>query len=356
MGFINRRNYDHSTGSKTAVLLVNLGTPEAPTAAKLRPYLRQFLSDPRVVEIPRLLWLLILHGIILRVRPKKSAHAYASIWQDGGSPLAIHTKALTQGVDAKLGEHYLIDYAMRYGQPSVSNQIQSLIDRGTERLLVLPLYPQYSCSTTASVVDAVADDFTKRRWLPELRVINQYHDDPRYITALADSVRQYQATHGSGELLLFSFHGTPQRYLLDGDPYHCQCQKTARLVAEELGLTSDQYQVTFQSRFGKAQWLQPYTDKTLMALPTQGTKHVQVICPGFSADCLETLEEIKVENKEYFIEAGGERFDYIDCLNSSDAHIQLMSDLIKQHTQGWPESVDRNNTASLANATSDNRP
>ncbi len=348
MAFINRRNYDHATGSKTGVLLVNLGTPEAPTAAKLRPYLREFLSDPRVVEIPRLLWLAILHGVILRIRPKRSAHAYASIWTEQGSPLAVHTKALTRKVSDKLGDKAIVDFAMRYGSPSVSSQIDSLINQGAERLLVLPLYPQYSCSTTASVIDAVGNDFRQRRWLPELRTIHQYHDDPNYIQAVADSISDYRQQHGAADLLLFSFHGTPQRYLLDGDPYHCQCQKTARLVAEKLGLSKDEYKVTFQSRFGKAQWLQPYTDATLKSLPTLGTKSVQVVCPGFSADCLETLEEIKVENRDYFLAAGGERFEYIDCLNSSDTHVELMTQLIEQHTQGWPITVDRSGTADRA--------
>ena len=348
MRFINRRNYDHSTGSKTGVLLVNLGTPEAPTAAKLRPYLREFLSDPRVVEIPRLIWMIILHGIILRIRPKRSAHAYETIWTEQGSPLAVHTSALTDKVATKLADYAIVKYAMRYGKPSVSNQIQAMIDEGAERLLVLPLYPQYSCSTTASVIDAVAADYQKRRWLPELRTIHQYHEHPAYIEALANSIREYRESNGSSDLLLFSFHGTPQRYLMDGDPYHCQCHKTARLVAEHLNLSKDEYRVTFQSRFGKAPWLQPYTDATLKQLPNDNIKSVQVICPGFSADCLETLEEIKVENRDYFIEAGGDRFEYIECLNSSEAHVSLMTKLITEHTQGWPTTIDRSETAGRA--------
>lgn len=339
MKYMGRTNFQHGERGKVGVLLLNLGTPDAPTTPALRRYLAEFLADPRVVEVPRLLWRIILHGVILRIRPSRSAKAYASVWTEQGSPLLVHTKAQAEGVEAKLkaswGEDIEVAFGMRYGNPSVSSAIDQLIAKGVRKLLVLPLYPQYSGSTSASTFDAVARDFMQRRWLPDFRFISHYHEDMGYIKAVANSIRAYQQEHGTPDKLVFSYHGVPKRYLLNGDPYHCECYKTTRLVAEELGLSKDQYMTTFQSRFGREEWLTPYTDETLKSLPSQGVKSLQVVCPGFSSDCLETIEEIDEENREYFMEAGGEHFGYIECLNASDAHIEVLTDLLQRNLQGW---------------------
>ncbi|MDO9449305.1 MAG: ferrochelatase, partial [Rugosibacter sp.] len=284
----------HGDARRTAVLLVNLGTPDAPTASALRRYLKQFLWDPRVVEIPRALWWLILHGIILTLRPAKSAAKYAKIWLEEGSPLRVHTERQAKLLQGLLGQRGHMDikiaWAMRYGNPSISHTLDQLKQKGVERVLVFPLYPQYAASTTASVMDDVADWVKRTRNPPELRFIKQYPNHPGYIAALAASVREHWMMHGRGERLIISFHGLPQRSLLLGDPYFCWCQKTGRLLAETLGLTADDYLITFQSRFGKAKWLQPYTQPTLEKLARDGVARVDVICPGFVADCLETLE------------------------------------------------------------------
>ncbi len=342
-------DYSHNTAATTGVLITNLGTPDAPTPKALRNYLREFLWDPRVVEIPRPIWWLILHGIILRTRPGKVAQTYASVWTDEGSPLLAISRqqhrALEETFQAEGLGHLKFALGMRYGNPSIPSALKELREAGVQRLLVLPLYPQYSGSTTASTFDAVTRELQSWRWVPELRFITHYHDDPDYIQALASSIREYQQTHGSPEKLLMSFHGVPKRYLVQGDPYHCECHKTARLLAEELQLTEDQWQISFQSRFGKAEWLKPYTDKTLKEWGKQGIKNVQVICPGFSADCLETLEEIKVENRDYFLAAGGEQLQYIPALNDSPDHIAALANLIKRHLQGWPEKADDDTTA-----------
>lgn len=331
--------FQHNQVGKIGILVTNLGTPEAPTAKALRPYLKQFLSDPRVVEVPRLLWWCILNGIILNTRPAKSAHAYSNVWTDAGSPLALYTKAQAEGLRALHNdESVVVDWAMRYGQPSLSSVIQKMQDQGVRKLLVLPLYPQYSASTTASTFDALAEDFTKRRWIPELRFITSYFDHPLYITAIANSIRKHWQKEGRSDKLIFSYHGVPLRYLHSGDPYHCQCLKTTRLVAEALELEPQQFMSCFQSRFGREEWLRPYTDETLKSLPSKGVKSVAVICPGFSSDCLETIEEINMENREYFEEAGGESYHYIPALNASDEHIQFLNQLIQQHMQGW--SID----------------
>lgn len=331
--------FNHIEEQKVGVLITNLGTPDAPTPSALRRYLKEFLSDPRVVEIPRLIWLLILHLIILRIRPAKSAKTYASVWTDQGSPLAFHTRdqadKLRQQLQAQHGDNLVVDYAMRYGNPSITSAITSLCDQGVRKLLVLPLYPQYSGSTTASTFDAVAKDFASRRWLPELRFVNHYNSHPDYINALVNSIRAHWAKHGRAQKLVLSYHGVPQFYLHKGDPYHCECLATTRLIVEALELSPEDYITTFQSRFGKAEWLKPYTDATLKELAANGTKSVQVICPGFAADCLETLEEIEEENREYFMEAGGERYEYIPALNSSDEHIQTLSNIVNTHIQGW---------------------
>lgn len=339
MQYLGTQNHDHGEIPRIGVLLVNLGTPDAPTRGALRRYLREFLSDPRVVEVPRLLWWCILNGVILNVRPSRSARAYRTVWTEEGSPLLLHTREQSRALQERLrdvhGDRVVVEFAMRYGNPSIPRGLDALWQRGARQLLVLPLYPQYSGPTTASTFDAVAADFRRRRWLPELRFLNQYHDHPAYIGALADSVRAHWAQHGRADRLLFSYHGEPQRYLDQGDPYHCQCLKTSRLVAGELGLSEGEYQSAFQSRFGREPWLQPYTDETLKGLPASGCHSVQVICPGFSADCLETLEEIAVENREIFLAAGGERFDYIPCLNAAPGHIEALRQIVDGQIADW---------------------
>jgi len=337
--FFTTHQYDHQHGKKTGILLVNLGTPDAPTPEALRRYLAEFLSDPRLTELPRLVWKIILHGIILRVRPKKSAAKYAEIWTEDGSPLLLTTQAQAQAIAEKFNidndESTELVVAMRYGQPSIAKGLEQLREASVQRLLILPLYPQYSATTTASTFDAVTDCLKKWRWLPDIRFISHYHDQPEYIHALAESIKNYWAQHGKPEKLLFSFHGIPQRFFLAGDPYHCECHKTARLVAEHLELAADSWQVVFQSRFGKETWLQPYTDETLKTFAQNGVKRVDVICPGFAADCLETLEEIDQENRALFLQEGGQDFHYIPALNVNTAHIDALSAIIRQHSQGW---------------------
>ena len=333
-------DYEHGSPDYTGVLLVNLGTPDAPTTPAVRRFLKAFLSDPRVVEYPRLLWWLILNGVILRIRPSRSAKAYREIWTEDGSPLMLFSRQLADGVRKQLEQQspgeYKLELAMTYGEPSISSAIDKLQKDCARRLLVLPLYPQYSGTTTASVFDAVTSKLQGMRWVPELRFINQYHDEPGYIAALASSVRDYWQQHGRGDHLLFSFHGVP-RYTLDkGDPYHCLCQKTGRLVAEELELKDDQWTLSFQSRVGRDEWLRPYTDETVVELAGKGIGRLDVACPGFSADCLETLEEIAMQNAEFFEDAGGEALHYIPALNARADHIDFLTTLIGQHTHGWP--------------------
>jgi protoporphyrin/coproporphyrin ferrochelatase len=349
MKYIGNSNFDHSRNPRIGVLLTNLGTPEAPQRGPLRRYLKQFLSDPRVVEVPRLLWWFILNGVILNIRPSRSAAAYRTVWTEQGSPLMLHTRAQAQKLQVSLqqqwGDSLVVEYAMRYGQPSISSAVQALMDAGVERLLVLPLYPQYSGPTTASTFDALAQDFAGRRFLPELRFATSYHDHPAYIAALAQSIRRHWDTHGRADKLILSYHGEPQRCLDKGDPYFCHCHKTSRLVAEQLQLEDDAYLTTFQSRFGREPWLQPYTDEILKQLPAQGVGSVEILCPGFSSDCLETLEEIAVENQAYFLEAGGDSFQYIACLNSSAAHIDALQTIVLEKLQGWqPPIADRTQT------------
>ncbi len=340
--FTTRQGFRHDDTPRLGILLANLGTPDAPTPPALRRYLAEFLADPRVVEVPRLIWRIILHGIVLRVRPAKSAKAYAEVWTEQGSPLLTIGQAQTDGIRERLEEALqgpaTVELGMRYGNPSMATALQRLRDQGAERLLVLPLYPQYSGATTASTFDALADELKRWRWVPELRFVGQYHDEPGYIDSLAASIREHWKANGRGEKLLFSFHGTPKSYLMNGDPYHCQCHKTARLVAERLQLADDHWQVTFQSRFGKAEWLKPYTDMTVEALGKSGLSTLDVICPGFSADCLETLEEIQGENAEIFHEAGGGELRYIPALNVRDDHLDMLTALILDHAQGWPET------------------
>ncbi|MFO1329286.1 MAG: ferrochelatase [Rubrivivax sp.] len=332
----------HGQPERTGVLLVNLGTPDAPTPAALRRYLAEFLSDPRVVEIPRLAWLPILHGIILRVRPAKSAAKYRTVWMPDGSPLAVWTQRQAQALAVQLaarGHHLVLRHAMRYGQPAVGQVLDELRAEGVTRVLVLPMYPQYAGATTGSVADAVHAWALQARRVPELRTVAAHHDHPGYIDALASRLQSHWQARGRAERLLLSFHGVPERSLQLGDPYHCQCLKTARLLRERLALPAEQVVVTFQSRFGKAKWLEPYTEPTLRALAAQGVASVDVMCPGFVADCLETLEEIAQEAREAFIEAGGRDFRYVPCLNDDAAWITALADIAELHLQGWPTRV-----------------
>jgi len=339
MRFAAEPAHSHDQPERTGILLVNLGTPDAPTPTAVRRYLAEFLSDPRVVEIPRALWWLILHGVVLRTRPSKSAAKYAAIWSSEGSPLLAWTRKQALRLLGTLGERghaVLVQHAMRYGQPSIGAGLDALKEQGVTRVLVLPLYPQYAASTTGSAIDAVQAWARRARRVPELRTVNQFHDDPGTIEALAARVRDHWMREGRGRMLVMSFHGLPARTLALGDPYHCQCLKTARLLAERLGLSAQEYQVTFQSRFGRARWLEPYTDATLRRLAQQGHERVDVICPGFAADCLETLEEIGIEGRNTFLAAGGKAFHLIPCLNDSPAWIDALAQLAIRHLQGWP--------------------
>ena len=334
--------YEHGQSDSLGILLVNLGTPEEPKAPAVRRYLAQFLSDPRVVELPRFLWWLILHGVILRVRPARSAEAYQKIWTEDGSPLLLYSEDVVRRLRDVTGERLAgnvhVELAMTYGEPSIDAGLNRLHEKGAQRILIVPMYPQYSNTTTGSVFAATTEALTRRRWIPEFRFINHYHDVPGFIDALAASVRDHWDAHGRGERLLFSFHGVPRRTLLSGDPYHCQCQKTARLVAEKLELGPDDWYVSFQSRVGREEWLKPYTDETLEDWGTNGVGNIDVICPAFSVDCLETLEEISMEGAEQFAEAGGGELRYIPCLNSRDDHIEVLADLIEKNVAGWPEA------------------
>jgi ferrochelatase len=343
MSFLKEPEYTHGQSSKTALVYINLGTPSAPTSAAVRLYLKEFLADHRVVEIPRAIWWFILNGIILPFRSKKSAEKYASIWTNDGSPLLIHTKKqalLLQGYLGERGHEIHVAYAMRYGSGPQADSIPEVLSRlkkeGYERILILPAYPQYSSTTTASNFDAVTSHYQQVRNVPELRFIKHYHDHPQYIQALKNSVLKHWESFGKPEKLVMSFHGIPKAFLMKGDPYHCECYKTARLLAEQLGLSKEDYMVTFQSRLGRAEWLQPYTAPTVTALAKQGIKRIDVICPGFVADCLETLEEIAMEVKQDFMTAGGKEFHYIPCLNESPDWLRGLAEITEQHIIGWP--------------------
>ena len=319
--------------ARIGVLLINLGTPDTPEPKAVRRYLTEFLSDRRVIEIPAWLWQPILHGVILRVRPKKSARAYAEIWTDDGSPLAAITRAQTKALAAILGPEVVVDHAMRYGNPAIGDRIAALHAQGCERILVAPLYPQYCSATTATAVDAVADALRTMRWQPSLRTLPPYHDDPLHIAALARSIEAgLAALDFTPDLILASFHGMPARTLALGDPYHCQCQKTARLLGEALGRP---LRISFQSRFGRARWLEPATDATLAILPGESVKKIAVVAPGFAADCLETLEEIAIRGREIFLAAGGERFAYLPCLNDSAESLEMLTKLVGRELAGW---------------------
>ena len=352
-------DYPHGARACTGVLLVNLGTPDAPTPRALHRYLKEFLWDPRVIEWPRPLWWLILNGVILNIRPVRSAKLYKKVWTEEGSPLLVISERQAQALQKKLKKQFTgpveVALAMRYGNPSVAAGLNELRRKGARRLLVLPLYPQYSATTTGSTFDAVACVLQTWRWIPELRFVNHYSDDPGFIEAMAARIRNHWETHGRGEHLLFSFHGIPKSYLLKGDPYHCECHKTARLVAQSLGLKDGVWQVSFQSRFGREEWLQPYTDDLLAALAGKGIKSVDVCCPGFAADCLETLEEIAVESHHTFIKAGGDQFNFIPALNDMPQHIQALGDIVARYTQGWPETSPKWDQVRAAQETEDAR-
>jgi ferrochelatase len=314
------------------VLLVNLGTPEAPTPTAVRRFLAEFLSDPRVIEIPRLLWLPILYGIVLNVRPRKSAHAYAQIWTNEGSPLLVESTRLANALRAQLEQsgNVSVELAMTYGQPSIANALRSLRDRQIDRLLILPLYPQYSGTSTGPAFDRVAKELQTWRAVPSVQFVSDYHDDTNFIEALAHTVREHWRTQ-SRQHLFFSFHGIPQRNVDLGDPYFKQCQRTAQLTAERLGLKQDEWTMAFQSRFGAAKWLQPYTEATLIDYAKRGPKRLTVLCPAFATDCLETLEEIAIRNRDAFLAAGGESFDYVPCLNARPSHIEVFTQIVKRH-------------------------
>jgi protoporphyrin/coproporphyrin ferrochelatase len=339
----------HGTPEKVGVLLINLGTPDAPTARAVKPYLKEFLSDPRVVEIPKLVWWLILNGVILNVRPKKSAAKYATVWTPEGSPLKVNTAAQATLLQGYLGEKVggapvVVEYAMRYGNPSVSSVLAKLKAQNCQRILLVPMYPQYAASATATAFDAVFQDLLTQRNMPAIRSIKSFHDDAGYIAASAQNIRDYWTLHGRPDKLVMSFHGVPQYTLDKGDYYHCQCHKTGRLIAENLGLSSEQYTVSFQSRFGKAEWIKPYTTATLLALGKAKTRRVDVVCPGFVADCLETLEEIAQEGKEDFQHAGGGEYHYIPCINARPDWIHALTDLVLNNLQGW---LDKPSAAQL---------
>ena len=346
--------YRHGDDDTLGVLLVNLGTPDAATTPAVRRYLAEFLWDPRIVELPRALWWLILNGVILRIRPARSARAYRQIWTDAGSPLLVHCQALSAAIETALRRrasgNIRVALGMSYGNPSIAAALRTLHECGSRRLVALPLYPQYSGTTTGSVFDAVTRELRRRRWVPEFRFVNHYHDDPAYIAALADSIRDYWAANGRGDKLMFSFHGVPRQVLLDGDPYHCHCRKTARLVSDRLGLSEDDWMLSLQSRVGRAEWLRPYTDETVEQLGAAGTGRLDVVCPGFSVDCLETLEEIAMQNAELFIASGGKALHYIPALNDREDHVALLTTLVVRHASGWPEFSAGYDAAALARA------
>lgn len=321
------------SGDRVGILLVNLGTPDAPTPSAIRRYLREFLSDRRVVELPRLIWLPILHGLVLPLRPRRLAHTYQQVWLPDGSPLLVHSQRLAERLEAESG--LPVRLAMRYGNPSLNDGLDALMALGVERLLVIPMYPQYSATTTASVIDGLAASLANRRRLPALLTVGDYHDHPAYIDALAGSVQAHWSRHGRADHLLMSFHGIPQHCVDAGDPYQAQCLETARRLAAALGLTARDHSVSFQSRFGRTEWLRPYTDARIRELGTH-TASLDVICPGFPADCLETLEEIAIQNRDLYVESGGERLHYIPALNADDAQVALYHALLRDTLGGWP--------------------
>ena len=329
MKYFGKNSDIENSNERTGVLLVNLGTPERPVCPSLRDYLSEFLMDPRVIELPALFRAILVRGVIVNVRSHKSAATYREIWTENGSPLMLNTQGLCKKTQEVLGDDFDVAMGMRYGKPSVANALKELHDKGVRKLVVIPLYPQYSGSTNGSTFDALGKALSKHRWVPDIKFVSDYYRNPAYSKAIADSITEHWQTHGRKQKLLMSFHGIPKKYIEKGDPYQQQCLDSGKSIAKQLNLKDDEWMVVFQSRLGAQEWLRPYCDETLKLLPSQGVESVDMICPGFSADCLETLEEIEGENKEYFLEAGGKAYSYIPCLNESDAHAQLMADIVK---------------------------
>lgn len=358
--YFGRSDYVHGSASRVGILLSNIGTPDAPTAAALRTYLRDFLLDPRVIEIPRWKWKTILYAFILPTRPKKSAALYSKVWMKEGSPLLVYGNAQRDALSAVLkerfGDEVVVELGMRYGNPSMDSALRKLFEAGCDRLIVLPLFPQYSATTSGSTFDEAARLLTGTRWVPQFRFISNYCDNEQYIAALATTIRELWQREGEPDRLLFSYHGIPQRYYDGGDPYPCHCYKTSRLVAERLGLSRERYLVTFQSVFGREAWIKPATIDTIATLPSQGVRALDVICPGFSADCLETIEEIDVENRHAFMSAGGKSFRYIPALNARPDHIAALADVIETNARGWfgrsTPSTQRESAAAYQNIAS----
>jgi len=339
--FEGQKNFSHNYKPKVGIIIANLGTPDAPTPKAVRVYLREFLNDQRIIEVPRLLWKILLECLILPTRPKRVAKLYSSIWTDAGSPLLVYTKDIAYKLQniftRNVGTPVEVVVGMRYGNPSMKQAILELKEKQCSKIIFLPLFGQYSSTTVGSAFDGLVDEMKTLRWVPDLRTINTFHDYDGYIESLANSVKRSWETHGRGEKLLMSFHGVPLRYVLAGDPYHCHCHKTGRLLAEKLNLDKLHYIIAFQSQFGKEEWIKPTTDKTIKGLAQAGLKKLDVICPGFICDCLETLEEIDVENKEIFLENGGEQFNYIPCLNGGDEFVEALHRLVLREGAGWIE-------------------
>lgn len=329
MKYLGQASDFAQSNDKVGVLLMNLGTPDRPVCPGLRKYLSEFLMDPRVIELPTFFRWILVRGIIVNFRSHKSAATYREIWTDEGSPLLVNTNKLGAKVANMLGTNYVVEVAMRYGSPSVEQKLTSLREQGVRKIIALPLYPQYSGSTNGSTFDAIAQLFSKQRWIPNFEFVSDYYQRDDYIAALGESIQQHWAQHGHKQLLLMSFHGVPKKFSERGDPYEWQCKDSAQRLADYLELDQSQWKLVFQSRLGAEEWLQPYCDKTLKQLPEQGIKSVDIICPGFSVDCLETLEEIEQENKEYFLEAGGEDYSYIPCLNDADSQAQMLAQIVK---------------------------
>lgn len=339
MRYESSPDFQHDSAERIGILLINSGTPQAPTAGAVRAFLRRFLADPRVIELPRALWLPLLYGVVLPLRPARVARKYRKIWTAAGSPLRELSERLRAELTAALARRLLaplsLELGMLYSPPSVREALARLRSSGAQRILVLPLFPQYCGATTGAVYDQVSEELRRWRWLPELRFVAEYHDDPGYIEALRASVVEHWERQGRTGHLLMSFHGIPERYFHRGDPYFCKCQKTARLLADELMLRDNEWSAAFQSRFGMSGWLKPYTREVLEGMPGRGLRSVTVVCPGFAVDCLETLEEIDIENRAAFMRAGGERFDYVPALNARATHAQCLTELIAGHCQGW---------------------
>lgn len=339
--YIGHPEFEHASPGNLGVLMVNLGTPRALTRAAVRQFLAEFLWDPRVIETPRWLWWPLLQGILL-IRPPRSLHAYQQIWTPEGSPLLHHCQQLAERVSQQLKQQLsapvCVEVGMTYGTPSISSALDKLRSAGMRRLLVLPLFPQYSATSTGSVFDRVTASLQRWRWVPELRFITHYHDHPGYIAAISETIEQHWANQPRHHLL-FSFHGLPQSYMRAGDPYYCQCLKTARLITERLDLDREQWSFAFQSQVGREEWLRPYTDQLLMQYGASDRKQLTVVCPGFAVDNLETLEEIAIRNRAVFLEHGGQAYDYVPALNASERHVQVLCELVQRHVQGWPEAA-----------------